>query len=231
MRRYTSLIVLTFLILVTSCKESKKERQRQRLYKHETNILNNLDRLTGAETLAVMCTSFGREKTKELFDKLSPQNKRSEYGKTVEKYLRLNKDIKIGDKFIDFTMQTLDGDSISLSDINSKYILLEFWSAGCAPCIKEFPFMKEVHKKYDRSDFDIVAVSMDENESVWKNALEKYNIDNWINVSELKSKSTASLIYGVSYIPRNFLIDSEKRVIIAEDLRGEQLLKKLEKLF
>ncbi len=176
MRKHTSLIILFFLILVTSCKESKEERQRKRLYKHETIILNNLDSLTGVETLAIMCTSFGREKTKKLFDKLSPNNKQSDYGKTVEKYLQLNNDIEIGDKYIDFTMQTLDGDSIRLSDIDSRYILLEFWSAGCAACIKEFPFMNEVHKKYDRIDFNIVAVSMDANKYIWEGAVGKYKI-------------------------------------------------------
>jgi hypothetical protein len=77
---------------------------------------------------------------------------------------------------------------------------------------------------------EIVSVSLDENKELWLNAINKDGYT-WINVSDLKGwKNTAAQLYGVSAIPNNFLVDREGK-IIAMNLLGDALNKKLKELF
>ena len=204
---------------------SAQERSR----KHIEYIEANPDSLESAHTLAVMCTTFGKEKTTELFNKLTPRVKNSDDGKMVEQYLLLNKELKIGDKFVDFEMTDLNGQQRKLSELQGKIVLLEFWASWCGPCLSEIPYLKKAYEKYHKYGFEIFSVSSDMNKEDWSKAIEQKNL-NWIHVTELKHVgNTAELIYGVYGIPDNFLID-ENGIIRARSLRRDKLDKALKKM-
>jgi thiol-disulfide isomerase/thioredoxin len=123
-------------------------------------------------------------------------------------------------------MAAQNGDSLKLSEIKGKTILLEFWSSWCSPCRKENPNLVKTYKKFKPKGFEIFAVSLDEDKNSWLKAIEKDRL-NWKHVSDLKGDGNeASLIYGINGIPDNFLI-AENGEIIGRDLRGEELDKKL----
>lgn len=171
----------------------------------------------------------GRFRTSRLFDLLSPENQNSLLGKQVQKFIELNEDIKAGDQFIDFAMPSSTGQPVKLSDFTGKYILLEFWSSTCGPCRKENPHLVQLYHHYKEKGFEILGVSQDERETLWRKAIAADQLP-WPQVSELNGyNNTAAMIYGVYEMPTNYLIDKVGR-IIAKNLRGDQLKQKLKEL-
>ncbi|MFM7682026.1 MAG: TlpA family protein disulfide reductase, partial [Bacteroidota bacterium] len=115
---------------------------------------------------------------------------------------------------------------------------IDFWAAWCGPCRHENPNLVRVYNKYKNSKFQenygngftIYGVSLDKNKEDWMNAIEQDGLT-WENqVSDLKFwHSEASKLYGVRAIPTNFLLDA-RGVIIAKNLRGDELPKVIESL-
>jgi peroxiredoxin len=189
-------------------------------------VENNPNSIVSSYILSVYSTSWGKEKTTELFQKFSTDNKNSEYGKNIANYIRLNKDPKIGEQFADFEMVDPDGNSKKLSDFKGKTLLLEFWASWCGPCRVENRNLVKTYRKYNPDGFEIFAVSLDQEKESWLQAIEEDSL-NWVHVSDLKgSDNEAILIYGINGIPDNFLID-QNGVIIARNLRGGSLNEKL----
>jgi len=190
-------------------------------------VKNNPNSIVSAYTLSVFSTTWGKEKTSKLFNKFSEENKNSEYGKKIAKYIELNKDPKVGEKYVNFEMEDTNGKIRKLSDFKDKIVLLEFWASNCGPCRQENPKLVKTYENYNPKGFEIFAVSQDIKKSNWLKAIEKDKLP-WLQVSDLKGhNNSASLIYGINSIPDNFLID-KNGIIIGRNLRGEELNKKLE---
>lgn len=136
----------------------------------------------------------------------------------------------VGEPAPDFTMDNPEGEPIDLSDFRGKYVLLDFWAAWCSPCRAENPNVVEAYQKYKDEGFTVFGVSLDNNKEDWLKAIEKDNLT-WKHVSDLKGwDNAASNLYGVRSIPQNYLLD-EEGVIVAKNLRGEELHEKLEEIF
>ncbi len=185
--------------------------------------------IVSANILAIYATTWGKEITQTLFQKLSEDNKNSKYGQKISTYIKLNKEPKIGERFADFEMTNPNGDIKKLSDNLGKLTLLEFWASWCGPCRKENPNLVKTYEKFSPEGFKIFAVSIDQDKKSWLKAIEKDHLI-WQHVSDLNGDdNTAGLIYGVNGIPDNFLID-ENGLIIGRNLRGEALDKKIEEI-
>lgn len=192
-------------------------------------IKENPNSIVSASILSLNSAAWGKERTKELYEQLSIKNKNSEFGKEVLRYIELNKEPKIGEQFADFVSENPNGELKKLSDVKGKAVLLEFWASWCLPCRKENPNLVKTYEKFNPKGFEIFAVSLDQDKESWLKAIKKDNL-NWEHVSDLKVfKNEASLIYGVNDIPDNFLID-ENGIIIARNLRGEELNNKLNEI-
>ena len=202
-------------------------RSKRHKYRIEF-ISENPDKLFSSYLLSFYATTWGKEKTTELFNQLSENNKKSEFGKSIMRYIKLNKDPKIGEKYVDFEMADVNGKKRKLSEFNGKLILLEFWASNCVPCRKENPNLIKTYNEFKNKGFEIFAVSEDIKRESWLKAIEKDKLP-WLQVSDLNKNNTASLIYGINGIPDNFLID-QNGTIIERDLRGEKLNEKLKEL-
>jgi len=124
-----------------------------------------------------------------------------------------------------------EGDTIKLSSTRGEYVLLDFWAAWCAPCRTENPHLAELYKKYNPKGFEIYQVSLDQTREAWLNGIREDKIGDWIHVSDLKYWSSSVVpLYGIESIPANYLLDIEGK-IIANNLRGEVLTKKLAEIF
>ena len=130
----------------------------------------------------------------------------------------------------DFTQVTPAGDSLSLSDLRGKVVLVDFWASWCGPCRKENPHVKQIYEKYKDKGFDVLGVSLDRNKKSWEGAISKDGLP-WHHISDLKGwKNAVANMYSVSSIPHTILLDQEGR-IVASKLRGPQLEHELAKIF
>ena len=147
-----------------------------------------------------------------------------------EKNLREQLGINIGAIAPEINLKSPDGKLIALSSLKGKVVLLDFWASWCRPCRAENPNVVRLYNKYKDRGFTVYSVSLDQNKDKWMAAINQDQLT-WSNhVSELTGwKSSAGNKYGVSSIPKTFLIDANGK-IIAYDLRGNDLEKKLSEI-
>jgi peroxiredoxin len=139
--------------------------------------------------------------------------------------------ITVGDILPDIALPGPEGDTIRLSSKRGRIVLVDFWAAWCPPCREENPNLVRAYDMYHYRGFDIYQVSLDQRKEDWTGAIMKDRLGRWTHVSDLKYRDSEVVKrFGLSEIPANYLIDREGRVIAA-NLRGPMLLKKLEELF
>lgn len=134
----------------------------------------------------------------------------------------------IGSKVSDISLDGIDGNKKSLFDIKKKYILIDFWASWCGPCRRQVPALIKMQEKH-KALFSIYAISIDDNEDGWKEAVRFDRSDNFIHVRAAGKSEMGKLLndkFGLEYIPSNFLLN-EKREIIGVNLNEDSLMKKL----
>lgn len=137
----------------------------------------------------------------------------------------------------EFTLTTISGDEVTLSEVLSKneMVLVDFWASWCGPCIRSFPALKRMYSKNKDHGFEIVTISVDDSFEDWKTASKMHRLP-WIDVGdtedgELKGWAAAPSAkdYGVMWIPNKFLID-KKGCIVHKHFSDDDLKKMLSSL-
>ena len=138
--------------------------------------------------------------------------------------------IEIGARAPEIALSDVNGKIIKLSSLKGNVVLIDFWASWCRPCRAENPNVVKLYNKYKNKNFTIYSISLDQDRKKWIDAINQDQLS-WPNhVSELTGwKSTPGIQYGVSSIPKTFLIDKDG-IIIGYDLRGLTLEKKLSEL-
>lgn len=125
-------------------------------------------------------------------------------------------------------LDILNNFNVSLNSLKGKYVFIDFWSTTCAPCIAEFPTIKEVYEKYDRNQLEIIGIVDDRtSDGKIKEFIQKKKL-NWPTIN-MNIKSTTINGYNIKSYPTTYLINPNG-VIIAKNLRGDELLNKLQSL-
>lgn len=110
----------------------------------------------------------------------------------------------------DFTLEDLDGRSVSLSDFRGQVVLLNFWASWCLPCRISMPGLKELHNRYKDQGLVTVGVSLDRTGEAAADYLAEHGYGHIIALWEsLSAAQEVSRAYGIAGIPHTFLIDRE----------------------
>lgn len=122
-----------------------------------------------------------------------------------------------------FTAKSLSGEEISAAKYKGKVLLLDFWATWCAPCIAELPNVKKVYEAYRGQGFEIVSISLDQDEQTLRDFVKKSGL-NWTHVynDSLPAGQDLATKYSVTTIPQMILIGRDGK-IAGVQLRGEAL--------
>lgn len=118
-----------------------------------------------------------------------------------------NKIIASGDQAPGFHLQTPEGRFVNLSDFRGKVVMVHFWATWCPPCVEEIPTLDKLYSALMGKDFEMLAISVDENGAA---AVVPFVQQNRLNVPMLLDPShrTASL-YGTFKFPETYIVDRQ----------------------
>lgn len=130
--------------------------------------------------------------------------------------------IGIGKTAKDFTVETVSGKKITLSEQKGKVILLQFWASWCPACREEMPNVKKCYAEFKKKGFDVIGISLDNNKEDMMKYLEGVGIEWELSFSGKGWDDDIVKLYGVNSIPSLWLVD-RKGILRYFDVRGEDL--------
>jgi peroxiredoxin len=141
------------------------------------------------------------------------------------------KELKAGVKAPDFTLTSIKGESVKLSDFSSQVVVLYFWASSAPESRRITADIARLEKQYKNADLSFVGVSLDVNKAAWQAAVNSDGLTG-PQLSELKNLENADIakLYGVDAIPAVYIIDPDG-VLISIDNAAVDLSQKLKDIF
>jgi peroxiredoxin/chitodextrinase len=122
---------------------------------------------------------------------------------------------EIGKRAPDFTLPTLDGKELSLSQFRGKTVMVNFWLTSCSACASEMPDMQAIYDTWSRDDLEILAVNVGERAVFVQSFVDRRGLTFPVL---LDSDEAVSNIYQISTIPTTFFINADG--IVSEIKQG-----------
>ncbi|MCL5246138.1 AhpC/TSA family protein [Cellulophaga sp. 20_2_10] len=179
---------------------------------------------------------MSREELKEYYELFTGDAREATFFKTfITKIYKDNfENIGVGSTAPDFTLETVKGEQLTLSKVEGKYILVDFWASWCVPCRASFPHLKELRKQYKDKGFTIVGVGTADKQDKWEKAIKEDNTP-WNHVFDKNEEGKnmygpVAEAYGVPHLPTTLLLDSDRKIVLRNPTKQE-LDDKLKELF
>lgn len=218
---------IAHLLLV---KQAKNDIELAKFTFIEQNKNSNYTPVLIAEKLNGVFEEANYKILETFYNGLDKTDKDSEKGKKLASFLKEYANVQIGSKVTDFTLPDIKRKDKTLYKNLGKYTIIDFWASWCAPCRQENPNIVELYGKYQKKGLKIIGVSLDTDEQKWISAIEKDNLT-WLQLSNLIGwKEPLVQHFKITSIPKLIIVD-KNGIIVAKDLRGKELAKKIEELF
>ena len=147
-----------------------------------------------------------REAVLRLYDRLTDEQKASRDGMEILNYLNPVETLSIGASVPSYDYVDGNGKTVRISEFAGKWILMDFWSIGCGPCVKSVPELGAISKEFPES-LSVISISLDK-ESVWREASKEHGIF-WNDWNDPKGTSGSVRSYGTNGIPTFVLVSPE----------------------
>lgn len=102
----------------------------------------------------------------------------------------------------DFSLPSLDGETVTLSELKGKVVLVDFWTTWCPPCKNSIPHLIYLYEKYKDQGFIVLGIGLED-----KEPLEKFTAEYKITYPILLGTRDVAQTYGVQAIPKSIFID------------------------
>ncbi|MCA1796382.1 MAG: TlpA family protein disulfide reductase [Geobacteraceae bacterium] len=124
--------------------------------------------------------------------------------------------VVMGETAPDFTLENMQGEEVTLSDLRGKVVLLNFWATWCPPCREEIPSMEKLYQHFEGQAFEMLAINVEEN---GPEVVGKFFEDKSHSFPILfDPQARAQRLYNVSKYPETFVVD--RNGIVVEHVMG-----------
>ncbi len=169
-----------------------------------------LDRILSQALQVSLGKKENREPVRHLYERLSDEQKTSRAGMEALNYLNPVKTVSAGSPVPSYEYFDKNGKSVRISDFAGKWVLMDFWSRGCGPCLKAAPELGAVSNEF-KEKLAVVSISLD-SENPWKEASREHGIF-WNDWNDPKGTSGSVRAFGTNGIP-TFVIVSPEGIIV-----------------
>ena len=150
-----------------------------------------------------------------LYQGLTDEVKKCLYGRNVKKQVENVRNSAVGGTAADFTLTDLEGDTVRLSGLRGKWVVLDFWASWCKPCRMYNPHMVKLYEKYHPAGLEVVGVASWDADADWRKAVAEDGLP-WTNVNsneKVGGQDNVSQTYAIHSVPTTLLIDPEGKIV------------------
>jgi len=114
--------------------------------------------------------------------------------------------VEVGNLAPDFQLQNLDGQTVSLGNLQGKPVLINFWATWCGPCRSEMPYIQEIYEGWSEEELVVLAINIGESSSKAEEFMQSYNLSFTVL---LDTRQDVAQRYNITGIPTTFFIDKD----------------------
>lgn len=175
-------------------------------------VEQHLNTHAGLRELFFLKSDYGRDGVEQLFSKVNDDLKKTMEGKKLATFLKVGPVLRKGDQFKDIAGIDQWNNPVTLSGIKNKYILLDFSTTYCGPCMLSVEEMKELAEQY-KEQLNIITYNADESKEIWQKGVKRDNIP-WPSIWDGSGTSGEPVLkYGVNGYPTFVLIGPDGKIV------------------